>query len=100
MPRSSNPVPPRELIPSTLTSAERTSSELTPSEMAQRTGTTIDTLRYYERQGLIVNVARAGSGHQHRSTVQDRIAELIEALTVIDHTIDVHRAALAEKEGP
>jgi DNA-binding transcriptional MerR regulator len=123
--------------------------ELTPAEMAARTGTTIDTLRYYEREHLIVNVARAGSGHrrysaadvgwvevlrclrlsgmtieqlrtfsalaqqgrhteaerlrllnEHRATVQHRIAELAQAMTVIDHKIDIYRAALADKEGP
>ena len=124
------------------------SLELTPAEMTARTGTTIDTLRYYERENLIVNVARADSGHrrydaddvgwvevlrclrlsgmtieqlrafsalaqqgrhtererlqlldEHRATVQDRIVELAQAMTVIDHKIDIYRAALAEKEG-
>jgi MerR family transcriptional regulator, aldehyde-responsive regulator len=37
---------------------------LTPAEMSARTGVSIDTLRYYEREGLIANVARADSGHR------------------------------------
>jgi DNA-binding transcriptional MerR regulator len=37
---------------------------LTPAEMAERTGTTIDTLRYYEKERLITNVARSESGHR------------------------------------
>jgi DNA-binding transcriptional MerR regulator len=38
--------------------------ELTPAEMADRSGVTIDTLRYYEREGLIDPVARAANGHR------------------------------------
>ena len=30
-----------------------TTTELTPAEMAERTGVSIDTLRYYEREGLL-----------------------------------------------
>lgn len=37
---------------------------LTSAEMSARTGVSIDTLRYYEREGLIANVARADSGHR------------------------------------
>ncbi len=44
-----------------------TSTALTPSEMAARTGVSIDTLRYYEKEGLIQNVARATSGHRRYS---------------------------------
>ncbi len=40
---------------------------LTPAEMAERTGVTIDTLRYYEREHLLKNVARAESGHRRYS---------------------------------
>src|SRR6476646_7487751 len=40
---------------------------LTPAEMAERTGTTIDTLRYYEKERLITGVARAAGGHRRYS---------------------------------
>jgi MerR family transcriptional regulator, aldehyde-responsive regulator len=40
---------------------------LTPAEMSSRTGVSIDTLRYYEREGLLINVARANSGHRRYS---------------------------------
>lgn len=40
---------------------------LTPAEMAERTGVSIDTLRYYEREALLQNVARAESGHRRYS---------------------------------
>ncbi len=122
---------------------------LTPAEMAERTGVSIDTLRYYEREQLLVNVARAGSGHrrysaddvlwvevlrclretgmtieqlrtycelgkqgdhtvperthqllEHRSKVEEQIAGLHRALELIDHKLDIYRAAqtAAEKE--
>jgi DNA-binding transcriptional MerR regulator len=41
--------------------------ELAPAEMAERTGVSIDTLRYYEREGLIDPVARAENGHRRYS---------------------------------
>ncbi len=41
-----------------------TTTELTPAEMADRTGVSIDTLRYYEREGLLTEVTRAPSGHR------------------------------------
>ncbi|MEM9521319.1 MAG: MerR family transcriptional regulator [Actinomycetota bacterium] len=41
-----------------------TTTELTPAEMADRTGVSIDTLRYYEREGLLSDVRRAPSGHR------------------------------------
>ena len=116
---------------------------LTPAEMAERTGTTIDTLRYYERERLITGVARAASGHRryseadagwievlrclrltgmsiqqmrhfaelgqqgqhteperyrllldHRQVVLAQIAELHDALTVLDNKTDSYRDAL------
>ncbi len=38
--------------------------ELTPAGMAERTGVSIETLRYYEREGLIEPVTRAESGRR------------------------------------
>ena len=116
---------------------------LTPAEMAERTGTTIDTLRYYEKERLITGVARAASGHRryseadagwievlrclrltgmsiqqmrhfaelgqqgqhteperyrllldHRQLVLAQIAELHDALAVLDNKTAIYRAAL------
>lgn len=47
-------------------------TELTPAEMAERTGVSIDTLRHYEREGLLSNVARADSGHRRSSYSNDQ----------------------------
>jgi DNA-binding transcriptional MerR regulator len=35
-----------------------------PAEAARRTGLSLDTLRYYEREGLIGPIERASSGHR------------------------------------
>lgn len=37
---------------------------LTPAEAAERTNLSLDTLRYYEREGLIGPVERTASGHR------------------------------------
>ncbi len=39
-------------------------SELTVSQLARRVGTTPDTIRYYERIGLLPEVARSPSGYR------------------------------------
>ena len=44
-----------------------TSTGLTIAEVAERTGLTRHTLRYYERDGLMLGVGRAGSGHRRYS---------------------------------
>jgi DNA-binding transcriptional MerR regulator len=41
-----------------------TSAGLTIAEVARRTGLTPHTLRYYERDGLMLGVDRASSGHR------------------------------------
>src|ERR1700728_3760451 len=43
------------------------SDQLTIAEVAERTGLSRHTLRYYERDGLMLGVARADSGHRRSS---------------------------------
>lgn len=57
-----------------------TSDELTISEVAERTGLTRHTLRYYERDGLMLGVGRAGSGHRRYSERDLGWIELITKL--------------------
>lgn len=40
------------------------SDTLTPQATADRAGVTLDTLRYYEREGLIGPIARTAGGHR------------------------------------
>ncbi len=61
---------------------------LTPAEMAERTGVSIDTLRYYEREGLIEPVARAASGHR-RYDIDDVLwVEVLRCLRETGMTIE------------
>jgi DNA-binding transcriptional MerR regulator len=57
-----------------------TSTDLTIAEAAERTGLTRHTLRYYERDGLMLNVGRAGSGHRRYSEHDLGWIELITRL--------------------
>jgi MerR family transcriptional regulator, aldehyde-responsive regulator len=65
---------------------------LTPAQMAERTGVSIDTLRYYERELLLVNVARAGSGHRRYSEDDVLWIEVLRCLRETGMTIDQLRA--------
>ena len=56
------------------------SDELTISEVAERTGLTPHTLRYYERGGLMLGVGRASSGHRRYSERDLGWIELITKL--------------------
>jgi DNA-binding transcriptional MerR regulator len=57
-----------------------TSRGLTIAEVAARTGLTRHTLRYYERDGLMLGVDRAGSGHRRYSEYDLGWIELITKL--------------------
>ncbi|HEY2552309.1 MAG TPA: MerR family transcriptional regulator [Streptosporangiaceae bacterium] len=57
-----------------------TSADLTIAEVAERTGLTRHTLRYYERDGLMLAVGRAGSGHRRYSERDLGWIELISKL--------------------
>jgi DNA-binding transcriptional MerR regulator len=62
--------------------------DLTPAAMADRTGVSIDTLRYYEREGLIDPVARAESGHRRYSAVDVSWVEVLRCLRETGMTIE------------
>jgi DNA-binding transcriptional MerR regulator len=57
-----------------------TSAGLTIAEAAERTGLTRHALRYYERDGLMLGVGRAGSGHRRYSERDLGWIELIAKL--------------------
>ncbi len=65
---------------------------LTPGEMAERTGVSIDTLRYYESEGLITEVARAANGHRRYSGDDVLWVEVLRCLRATGMTIDQLRA--------
>ena len=57
-----------------------TSAGLTIAEVAERTGLTRHTLRYYERDGLMLEVGREDSGHRRYSELDLGWLELITKL--------------------
>ena len=72
---------------------------LTPAEMAERTGTTIDTLRYYEKERLITGVARAAGGHRRYSEADAGWIEVLRCLRLTGMSIQQmkHFAELGEQ---
>jgi DNA-binding transcriptional MerR regulator len=60
---------------------------LTIREVAERTGMTGHTLRYYERIGLVHPVARAGSGHRRYGADDLRWLEFLKKLHATDMPI-------------
>lgn len=65
-----------------------TQTTLTPAQMSDRTGVTIDTLRYYEREGLLQDVARAQSGHRRYSENDVFWVEVLRCLRDTGMTIE------------
>jgi DNA-binding transcriptional MerR regulator len=57
-----------------------TSAEMSIAEVAERTGLTRHTLRYYERDGLMLEVGRDDSGHRRYSERDLGWLELITKL--------------------
>jgi DNA-binding transcriptional MerR regulator len=53
------------------------SSTFTIAEVAERTGLSKDTLRWYENEGLIPSIERDGSGYRVYSDTAVRLIELI-----------------------
>jgi DNA-binding transcriptional MerR regulator len=65
-----------------------TNTTLTPAQMAERTGVTLDTLRYYEREGLLDDVARADNGHRRYSEDDALWIEVLRCLRATGMTIE------------
>ena len=77
-----------------------TSAELTIGEVAERTGLTRHTLRYYERDGLMLGVDRGGSGHRRYSELDLGWIELITKLRATGMPIrEVRRYAELMRQG-
>jgi len=61
---------------------------LPPAQMAQRTSVSIDTLRYYEREGLLNTVDRATNGHRRYSANDVLWVEVLRCLRETGMSID------------
>lgn len=75
------------------------SSHLTPAEMVERTGVPLDTLRYYESEGLLTNIARAANGHRRYSSDDVLWVEVLRCLRETGMTIEQlrHYCSLGEQ---
>ena len=78
---------------------------VSPATAAERTGVSLDTLRYYEREGLIGPIRRSAGGHREyteddlfwiglvtcfrdrRAALEQRVESLRRAITVLDDKI-------------
>ena len=77
-----------------------TSAELTIAEVVERTGLTRHTLRYYERDGLMLGVGRDISGHRRYSEHDLGWIELITKLRATGMPIrEVRRYAQLVRAG-
>ena len=63
-------------------------SWLTPAQMAERTGTSMDTLRYYEREGLLQSIDRSPSGHRRYSADDVLWVEVLRCLRATGMSIE------------
>ncbi|HWS50250.1 MAG TPA: MerR family transcriptional regulator [Microbacterium sp.] len=52
----------------------------TPAETAARTGFSIDTLRYYEREGILPAVPRTAGGHRAYTDAELGLLEFLKCL--------------------
>lgn len=59
----------------------------TPGEVAERFGVTLDTLRYYERAGLLRRVDRAPNGHRRYRTDDVELLDMLRCLRETDMPI-------------
>lgn len=74
---------------------------LTPAEMVDRTGVSLDTLRYYESEGLLVGVARAANGHRRYSADDVRWVEVLRCLRDTGMSIEqLRRYCSLGEQGP
>jgi DNA-binding transcriptional MerR regulator len=84
-----------------MTSAERLDHTLTITEVAQRIGLSIDTLRYYEKAGLIQPVARSTGRHRrYRAEDLDWIEFLLRLRATGMSIADMQRFATLRAHGP
>ncbi|MFK7856861.1 MAG: MerR family transcriptional regulator [Granulosicoccus sp.] len=61
---------------------------LTPAQMTDVTGVSIETLRYYEREGLLQAVERASSGHRRYSSADVLWVQVLRCLRDTGMTIE------------
>jgi DNA-binding transcriptional MerR regulator len=75
-----------------------TQGRLGPRDVARATGVSTDTLRHYERKGLLANVGRTSAGYREYSAATvDRVL-LIQRALVVGFTLDDLVKVLATRD--
>lgn len=67
---------------------------LTVGRLAERTGVSPDTLRYYEKMGLIKAVSRSESGYRIYGEDAERILQFIKGAKTLNFTLEEIRQLL------
>jgi DNA-binding transcriptional MerR regulator len=75
-----------------------TSTSLTPAQVARATGVSPDTLRHYERRGLLPRPARTAAGYRRYPPATVRRVELIQRALVIGFSLQDLAQVLAERD--
>lgn len=70
-----------------MTSMETPPAYYTPGQVAERFGLSLDTLRYYEKEGLLSRVDRASSGHRRYRASDVELLDLVRCLRDTDMPI-------------
>ena len=73
---------------------------MTIGKVAQTCGVSVDTLRYYERRGLIPAPSRLSSGYRVYTEATIERLEQIRVLSALGLTLDEIRAALGRMQHP
>jgi DNA-binding transcriptional MerR regulator len=71
---------------------------LSPSQVARATGVSPDTLRHYERRGLLPPPARTSAGYRRYTQSTVKRVELIQRALVIGFSLEELRHVLAERD--
>ena len=76
----------------------KSADTLTPSQVARATGVSADTLRHYERRGLLAPPARTGAGYRRYPQSTVARVELIQRALVIGFSLKELGQVLAERD--
>jgi DNA-binding transcriptional MerR regulator len=74
--------------------SKKTIEILTIGKLAERTGMSSDTLRYYEKMGLIKAASRSQSGYRIYGEDAERILEFIKGAKILNFTLGEIRQLL------
>lgn len=73
---------------------QKTIQLLTIGKLAERTGISTDTLRYYEKMGLIKAASRSGAGYRIYGEDAERILQFIKGAKTLNFTLEEIRQLL------